>query len=178
MTALRTRVARAVVALYPRDWRSRYGAELLELVEDAGLRPADVVDLLAGAVRQHAHQLRGGRTMDSRINPLAAGVAALTAVALATPTAVFIALNLGGLSVDWSPVLKAILPGLPVAALGVAISPAIAVRLSRSTAEIGAVTVGLRAMPWWLTGVAAACALLVAAVLGFGISDAILEARR
>lgn len=41
---------RWAIALYPAAWRARYGAELAGLVEDAGSRPGDVVDLVWGAI--------------------------------------------------------------------------------------------------------------------------------
>jgi hypothetical protein len=177
VSRLLTTLARGAIALYPRAWRSRYGAELLHLAEDSGLRPADVLDLAAGAIGQHLHRLRKGRPMDSRMNLVVACAAAVTAVALGLPTAVFIALNLGGTSVEWSPWLTSILPALPLVALAVALSPAVGIRASRDDDGTGAVTVRLRSMPWWLVAVAAACALLVAAVLAFGITDALREAR-
>ena len=45
-------LARAALRLYPRAWRERYGEEMLALVEEAPARPAVVLDLVRGAVRE------------------------------------------------------------------------------------------------------------------------------
>ena len=55
-------VATALLHLYPREWRRRYGAEMRELLADQRLSPRTVADLVAGAI-------------DARINPqLRAGI--------------------------------------------------------------------------------------------------------
>lgn len=53
----------AVLCLYPRAWRDRYGAEMLELVGSQPVSVRSFVDLLAGAV-------------DARLNPQLACAAA------------------------------------------------------------------------------------------------------
>jgi hypothetical protein len=45
--------ARALIRLYPRAWRERYGDEMLALIEEKGLGLRDTVDLVLGACRQH-----------------------------------------------------------------------------------------------------------------------------
>ena len=47
------RLARFLVYLYPSRWRKRYELELKTLVEDAGTRPIDLLDLFTGAFKMH-----------------------------------------------------------------------------------------------------------------------------
>lgn len=51
----RSRIASALVTLYPRSWRERYGDELLDLLESRPLSIATVVATLRGAVDAHAN---------------------------------------------------------------------------------------------------------------------------
>ncbi|PPK62787.1 hypothetical protein V5P93_004043 [Actinokineospora auranticolor] len=48
---------RALVALHPKAWRDRYGEEFAALLEDTGLTPRAVVDVVAhaGGLRVRAH---------------------------------------------------------------------------------------------------------------------------
>jgi len=46
---------RALVSLYPRAWRARYGTELEELIRYQRLTPRIVLDLVAGAIDAHLH---------------------------------------------------------------------------------------------------------------------------
>ena len=71
---------RVLLALYPSDWRSRYGQELRDLIGDLGRdgersRVAMVVGLVVGAVRERARV--------SRVSIAGAGVALAVVVALA-----------------------------------------------------------------------------------------------
>lgn len=71
----------AIVACYPRDWRERYGEELIELLERERHSPRVVFDLLRGALDAHLHpQVGQGRPARLR---RAAGVALLAAVLVA-----------------------------------------------------------------------------------------------
>jgi hypothetical protein len=45
---------RLVVAVYPKAWRRRYGDEFSALLEDRGLTPHVVLDVLVHAVAMHA----------------------------------------------------------------------------------------------------------------------------
>ncbi|GAC1319865.1 MAG: hypothetical protein NVS2B16_16860 [Chloroflexota bacterium] len=45
----------ALVRLYPRAWRERYGDEFAAVLEDEALSPFDVVDLVLGALDAHLH---------------------------------------------------------------------------------------------------------------------------
>jgi hypothetical protein len=40
-------IRRALVALHPKDWRSRYGVEFAALLEDTRLSPSTVVNVIA-----------------------------------------------------------------------------------------------------------------------------------
>jgi hypothetical protein len=48
-------VRRALVGLYPREWRRRYGDELVELLAMTSLTIPTVIDTLRGAVDAHLH---------------------------------------------------------------------------------------------------------------------------
>ena len=49
------RMARAILRLYPAPWRDRYRGELEDLLGRRGVRPADLADLLRGAVDARLH---------------------------------------------------------------------------------------------------------------------------
>ena len=51
------RAARALLRLYPRAWRARYGDEFLTLVEDQGLSWRGVVDVVAAAGVERARSI-------------------------------------------------------------------------------------------------------------------------
>lgn len=44
-----------LVRLYPRPWRDRYEAELLDLIEQRSLSPTDAIDLIRGAIDARLH---------------------------------------------------------------------------------------------------------------------------
>ncbi len=50
-----TSLARAIVRLYPRAWRDRYGPELLDLIASRRLRMSDIGDLGRGALDAWLH---------------------------------------------------------------------------------------------------------------------------
>src|SRR5512145_195900 len=70
-------VAAALLRLYPREWRRRYGAEMRELLADQRLSPRTIADLVAGAI-------------DARINPQLPqqGVASMTKSTICNPAGV------------------------------------------------------------------------------------------
>jgi hypothetical protein len=78
------------LALYPRAWRERYGAELQDVLEADGLGLRSRLDLLRGALDAHLHP--------TAPSPLPV-VAALTGSALAAAHA--IALALQPVATDW-----------------------------------------------------------------------------
>jgi hypothetical protein len=185
------RIARASLRLYPRSWRDRYGEELLGLLDEMRVTPADVVDLLNGAARSRLMDLPGGVVVsDSQARWLsrALGVASL---AIVLPVALFVVLNLlryqfglfvGESSECWidhssgaAELLGYI--GGPLLALGVA---ALGMgRLITHRDDGGALLISLRVQPSRLALIAAAVSLAVLAVIvGYGVSENLLEALR
>jgi len=77
-------VLTAVIRLYPRAWRQRYGAEMQELIAAQGLSMRTLADLVAGAVDAHlspqlepasrAGHAEGADTMVRRFHCAAGGV--------------------------------------------------------------------------------------------------------
>jgi hypothetical protein len=51
---------RALLRLYPRRWRERYGDEYEAVLEAAPAGPGTVLDVLRGAVEAHAREMRPG----------------------------------------------------------------------------------------------------------------------
>jgi len=51
--ALADRLSRAVVGWYPRRWKQRYAAELLEVLDQHRARPRTVLSLAGGALSTH-----------------------------------------------------------------------------------------------------------------------------
>ena len=65
----RGRWSRRLLALYPRSWRERYGAEMADLVARQGLSFSLALDLLRGALDAHLHLpalLKGWSSMEVR----------------------------------------------------------------------------------------------------------------
>ncbi|HYM84052.1 MAG TPA: hypothetical protein VEY67_07880 [Candidatus Dormibacteraeota bacterium] len=77
-----------LVAMYPRRWRDRYGAEFSALLESQPVTPSLVVDVLRGAAAAHATQLpAGGPSMRTRTPALVS----LLALLLVLPAVTFLA---------------------------------------------------------------------------------------
>jgi len=51
-----------LLGLYPREWRERYGDEFAALLEDIGMTPGVVVDVLTGAFDAHLRKRASDRT--------------------------------------------------------------------------------------------------------------------
>jgi len=49
---------RFLLLAFPRAWRNRYGNELMQLVDDAGLSPRVVIDLIGAGVAERLRELR------------------------------------------------------------------------------------------------------------------------
>ena len=188
MRAARSLLARSLLQFYPRAWRDRYGDELLALVEDTDSGIGGLVDLGLDGLRQRLEQLGGGGNMN-RVNSWAALVAGVIALLVAMPTAAFIAVNLFPEQIEWltglrgpigvGPGVEWMLPALPVFALVIAIGPAMRVRMRRDPSDRTlALTVRVLAMPRWLRAVLVVCAVLVAFVVAYGLSENLLEALR
>jgi len=189
MRPVRALVARVCLRLYPRTWRERYGMEVRALVDDAGARPRDLLDLALGGLRERAHDLTGGGSVTRRVSLWAALVAGPAALLVAMPTAAFVALNLFPRQMEWltglrgpfgvGPEAEWMLPALPLIALAIAISPAIRVNVRRDQSDgASALTVRVLPMPRWLTAVVVVVATLVGVIVAYGISENLLEALR
>ena len=128
--------------------------------------------------------------MTPGVNSWAAFFAGVTALLVAAPTALFIGLNLFYGPVEWvsgvrlplgvrlTPGLEW-LPGLPPVALLIAIAPAVRFGVRRDPSDrTSTLTVRIMARPRPLIAVIFACAVLVAAVVAYGISENLLEGLR
>ena len=87
-------LARALLRLYPRLWRQRYGDELAALLEEQPIRLRIVLDVVRGALSQRVSHLTRGETamsgssgtvlhfarVPSAVIPIALSFAALTVV--------------------------------------------------------------------------------------------------
>ncbi len=72
----------ALLRLYPRAWRERYGDELVALLEDRPPSPLDLVDLVRGAFDARLHpQLPGAQPVTpERKDPMSDRVPGVTAI--------------------------------------------------------------------------------------------------
>ena len=91
---VRSLLIHAVLRLYPRRWRDRYGDEVIVLMDEAGGGIGDMVDLALGGLRQRGRQLGGGDTMSAGTKKWMTVVGGLLAILVAMPTAIFIGLSL------------------------------------------------------------------------------------
>ena len=87
-------LVRALLRLYPRHWRQRYGDELAALLEEQPIRVRNFVDVVGGALSQRVSALAHGETamsdssgtvlhfarIPSAVIPIALSCAALTVV--------------------------------------------------------------------------------------------------
>jgi len=60
---------KALLRLYPRRWRERYGAEFEALLEDSRHGAGQVIDVVRGALDARAREARGGVTRMKRFVP-------------------------------------------------------------------------------------------------------------
>ena len=97
MASLSSRVAAALVERYPAVWRERYGAEMLALLEERGVRCRDLLDLLRACCSEWRIDLANPET-----HPLAAGLI-LTGSPMAIATA--LALTFDAIARSLVPVL-------------------------------------------------------------------------
>lgn len=189
MIRFRLLLARACLRLAPRAWRDRYGDEVLLLIEDAYRGIRDLVDVAVTALRSRGYERGGGDIVAPRVNPWLGAIAAVAAVVVAAPTALFIGLNLFGEPVWWLSGIRLPadvsmigwlewLPYLPAAALLIAVTPTLRVRVRRDPRATATVTVRVLAIPRWLAAVIFGCGVVLAAVALYGISETVLEAVR
>jgi len=179
--------ARAVIRLYPRSWRRRYGAELLDLVDDTDAGIGVVGDLAIAAFRQHMNGGAPVRFEPAYRHPSAFAVAATVVMA---PTLALVTLSLIGHELGVSAVASAVDPVIvavtapriidlalvlaPLAALALAALPLLDARLEHG--EDGPmVALRVRALPVNLVVVAVAV-LLGLALVGHIVTESVLEA--
>jgi len=177
--------AKVLLRAYPQAWRDRYGAEIRHLIDDADAGIGDVVDLAAGAARQH---IIGGAPMrfePARRHPFAFAMAAFVIVA---PTLVFLTLSLIGHELGFTAVASVVDPiivrvttprivdlalvGAPLAALALAVLPLLDVRVE-SDPEGPTLTLRVRALTANVI-VAALTSLLGALLVGHIVAESVL----
>lgn len=121
---------------YPSDWRRRYGAELEQLVEDAGSRPGDVLDLLGAGFALRARswigRIEGGHDMTFGPAARHPGMWALAGAVVLAPTALFIGGSLLAYGIGLSSArtlmdpLGAALDGFPLLDAALVLAPPLA----------------------------------------------------
>lgn len=83
----------ALIQLYPRAWRERYGDEFAALLEDCGVGPRTILDVLLGAFDAHIGQRASARAAAQAHNALVVGgkvtVGTMLGIALALLVWVF-----------------------------------------------------------------------------------------
>ncbi len=185
MSRLARAAARALLRTYPHAWRDRYGAEVRDLIEDADAGIGDVVDLAAGAARQH---IIGGAPMrfePARRHPLAFAIAAFVIMA---PTLTLLTLSLTGHELGFTAVASVVDPiivrvtkprvvdlalvGAPLIALALAVLPLLDLRVEAND-EGPTLTLRVRALT--ANVIVATMALLVGALLvGHIVAESVL----
>jgi hypothetical protein len=122
---------RSLLRLYPAAWRSRYGAEVLDLLEERPPALRDSIDLIRGALDAHLHPPTGSRLPS--FAAILAG-AAWTVVALAVLSE--------PVAPDWPGFLAwTLVPGLIGAVAGLVASLGLALRLGDAPGRLGRVAV-------------------------------------
>ena len=102
------------------------------------------------------------------------------AVVVAMPTAIFIGFHLLNPDVGLVPPAYAnwLIPLLPAVALLIALAPVVRVEMRRDEAGVTTVTTRVLPMPRALVAVVIFCLALLSVVVGYGISENLLEALR
>ena len=176
MRSIRTSLIRACLWLYPRSWRDRYADEVLILVEDAGAGIGDLIDLAVGGLGRRADELQRGAPMPS----IFLWSILVVAVVVAMPTAVFIGFQLLNPGVGLVPpgYTNWLIPLLPAVALVIALAPVVRVEVRRDEAGVTTVTTRVLPMRRAVVAVVILCLALLGVVVGYGISENLLEALR
>jgi hypothetical protein len=81
---------KALLRLYPRSWRNRYGREMDALVDELPAEIGVVLDLLIGAASAYASVVRGNRVLSSAASYLHGVTVAVLVQAIAFVTLVLI----------------------------------------------------------------------------------------
>lgn len=186
MSAIGRVAARLAVRLYPRTWRLRYGAEVIDLIESSDSSVHDAADLARSALDQH---VSGGAPM--RFEPAHRHPRAFAAAAalLLAPTLAVVGLSLLGHELGFTAVasltdplvawidtvrpLDLALVAAPLAAFLIAVLPLLDLRVERDEGS-AALAVRVRALPANL--VVACLALMVgAALIAHIITESVLR---
>jgi hypothetical protein len=141
-----------LVALYPRDWRERYGDELEETLDEDGLGLRSRLDVLRGAIDAHLHP--------AAPSPIPV-LAALSASALATAHAIGLAVQ--PVATEWPGYLEdALLPLIASVALLIPALVGLWLKLGDADGALGRVGVILAVVGHvaWLVALLAAAARL------------------
>jgi hypothetical protein len=189
MSRIGRAAARVVIGLYPRAWRHRYAAEMRDLVDDTDAGIGDVVNLAAGAARQHAIGGAPMRYEPAHRHPSAFAIGALAVLA---PTLAFVTLSLIGHELGVTPVASAVDPLIetvtapPILDLALVLGPLVAAALaalpvvdlrSERGAEGRMLAMRLRVLPMNLAVVALAV-LVGGALVAHMIAESALHAAR
>jgi hypothetical protein len=86
------RAARALLRLYPRAWRERYGDEFIGLIDDTGLSGRVIADVVHAASVQRLRAIAAFRTPDPDAIGTGRTLATIDAYDLLLPTLIFTAL--------------------------------------------------------------------------------------
>jgi hypothetical protein len=81
---------KALLRLYPRSWRKRYGGEMDALVDELPAEIGVVLDLLIGAARAYGSVVRGNRVLSSAASYLHGVCVAVLVQAIAFVTLVLV----------------------------------------------------------------------------------------
>lgn len=187
MSRLGRVAARAVIHLYPASWQRRYADELRGLINDTDAGIGDVLDVVAGAVHEHAIGDATMRFEPAHRHPSAFAVAA---IAILAPTFAFVTLSIIGHELGVSGVASVVDPVIetvtaprivdlalvfaPLAAFGLALLPLLDARVERGD-EGRMLAVRVRALPINLAVVTMAM-LLGAALVAHIIAESVLHA--
>jgi hypothetical protein len=156
---------RAILRLYPRAWRERYGDELLALLAERPATLGDVVDIVGGALDARLHPQIAAvvepARQDNPMRPRALGaLAAIGGIAWIVAIGSFFVLTTAG--GDRQETVGLISLGVGMASIGLALAQLGTRRGSRTSAWTGKVLAlialglaGTTIMPWPLIGIGA-----------------------
>lgn len=88
----------ALLRLYPRAWRERYGDEFVALLHETGASPAQVMDIVRAAMVQRVLSLTG-RRVESRVDGLRQGLATIL-LAVTSGTLIAVAANIAAFALQ------------------------------------------------------------------------------
>jgi hypothetical protein len=181
-------LARRVVSLYPARWRERYGDELRGMLDEMRIGPREVIDLGMAAIGE---RIREGRAMRGDPGIWLSRVAGGIGILVALPSAIFVVVNLlqyqFGLLVDESSRWWIENSSGALAMTGHAGGPVLAIALAvigmgqfgfQRGADGELVVTGRFRRTWPAIVALGLGGLVLAIVIGYGISESVLEALR